>query len=246
MFQSVLYCPHLIPYKEVSAMSSLSCSITEWSPDHPTVSVSAMREADRRTIENGTPSLELMRRAAQGVFEAYEGWNGKAVLILCGGGNNGGDGYALAEILHDHGENVTLYAASEKRSEDSIHYHQNCMAKGVPILTKLDFSGYDVLVDCLLGTGFRGAPREPIAAVIRGINHVREQSGDKFVISVDINSGMNGDTGDSALAVVSDLTVSIGFVKQGLVRPQARSKIGRLVNADIGIRMDSENTESRG
>lgn len=66
------------------------------------------------------------------------------------------------------------------------------------------------------------------------------------MISVDINSGMNGDTGGSALAVVSDLTVSIGFVKQGLVQPQARSKIGRLVNVDIGIRLASEIPESRG
>lgn len=128
-------------------MSSFSCPITDWTPNLPTVSVSDMREADCRTIENGTPSLELMRRAAQGVYEAYEGWNGKAVLILCGGGNNSGDGYALAEILHDHGENVTLFAASEKRSEDSAHYHRNCVEKGIPILTKQDFSGYDVFAD---------------------------------------------------------------------------------------------------
>ena len=80
------------------------------------VSVAAMREADRRTIENGTPSLELMRRAAQGVFDAYGDWSGKAVLILCGGGNNGGDGYALAEILQDHAVTVALYPVSAKLS----------------------------------------------------------------------------------------------------------------------------------
>ena len=201
------------------------------------VSVAAMREADRRTIAGGVPSVELMRRAAQGVFEAYEGWKGKSILILCGGGNNGGDGYALAEILHDHGCTAALYPLSDKLSENGAFYHRSCLEKGVPVLTEPDFSAFDVFVDCLLGTGFQGTPREPIAGVIRELNRVRAQSKGKAVISVDINSGMNGDTGEGELAVVSDLTVSIGSVKQGLVQPQAREKIGRLVNADIGIRM---------
>jgi NAD(P)H-hydrate epimerase len=60
----------------------------------------------------------------------------------------------------------------------------------------------------------------------------------KYVISVDINSGMNGDTGEGELAVVSDLTVSIGSVKQGLFNARARARIGKLVNADIGISMN--------
>ena len=208
------------------------------SPD-AAVSVAAMREADRRTIEGGTPSVELMRRAAQGVFEAYDGWNGKAVLILCGGGNNGGDGYALAEILHDHDITVALYPASAKLSEDGAYYYQKCVNKGISALSEPDLGSYDVYVDCLLGTGFQGVPREPIAGVIREMNRIRAQSKGKAVISVDINSGMNGDTGEGELAVISDLTVSIGSVKQGLVKPQARSRIARLVNADIGIRIAS-------
>ena len=207
------------------------------SPD-AAVSVAAMREADRRTIEGGTSSVELMRRAAQGVFEACDGWDGKAVLILCGGGNNGGDGYALAEILHDHDITVALYPASEKRSEDGAYYYQKCVEKGIPMLSGPDYARFDVYVDCLLGTGFQGTPREPIASVIRELNRTRAKSPDKCVISVDINSGMNGDTGEGELAVISDLTVSIGSVKRGLVQPQARSRIGRLVNADIGIQME--------
>jgi NAD(P)H-hydrate repair Nnr-like enzyme with NAD(P)H-hydrate epimerase domain len=64
------------------------------------------------------------------------------------------------------------------------------------------------------------------------------------VISVDINSGMNGDTGEGELTVVSDLTVSIGSVKQGLFKPQARARIGKLVNADIGIPVDWVNIDT--
>ena len=208
------------------------------------VSVAAMREADRRTIENGTPSLELMRRAAQGVFDAYGDWSGKAVLILCGGGNNGGDGYALAEILQDHAVTVALYPVSAKLSEDGAYYHQKCVDKGIPLLSEPNLGEYDVYVDCLLGTGFQGLPREPVASVIRALNSARAQDKDKYVISVDINSGMNGDTGEGELTVVSDLTVSIGSVKQGLFKPQARARIGKLVNADIGIPMDWVNIDT--
>ena len=68
-------------------------------PQLPAISVAQMRAADAYTIAKGTPSKELMRRAAQGIFDAYVGWEGKRTLVICGSGNNGGDGYALAEIL---------------------------------------------------------------------------------------------------------------------------------------------------
>ena len=99
-------------------------------------------------------------------------------------------------------------------------------------------------MDCLLGTGFQGVPREPVASVIRALNSARAQDKDKYVISVDINSGMNGDTGEGELTVVSDLTVSIGSVKQGLFKPQARARIGKLVNVDIGIPVDWVNIDT--
>ena len=85
-------------------------------------------------------------------------------------------------------------------------------------------------MDCLLGTGFSGIVRDNYRQVIEVIN----DSG-AFVISVDINSGMNGDTGEAVLAVRSDLTVTIGFVKSGLVSDNAGMYMKRLVCADIGI-----------
>ena len=93
-----------------------------------------------------------------------------------------------------------------------------------------DLSGYDVIVDCILGTGFKGEVRGSAAEAIKAIN----KSG-AYVISVDINSGMNGDTGEAALAVRSDLTVSIGYYKQGLFRGDADKYIKELTNVDIGI-----------
>ena len=85
-------------------------------------------------------------------------------------------------------------------------------------------------MDCLLGTGFQGGVRDNYRTAIEAIN----ESG-AFVVSVDINSGMNGDTGACEIAVRSDLTVTIGFVKQGLVAENAGLYMKRLVCADIGI-----------
>ena len=88
----------------------------------------------------------------------------------------------------------------------------------------------------MLGTGFQGVPKEPLASVIREINRAHGEQ-DAYVIAVDINSGMNGDTGEGQLAVVSDLTVSIGYYKTGMFRGNAGELIGEMTNVDIGIRL---------
>ena len=204
------------------------------------ISVQKMREADQYTISKGTPSKELMRRAAQGVFDIYPGWAGVKTLIVCGPGNNGGDGYALASIMKEKDLDVTLLRVSEKFSEDGAYYFRQCTEKGVPVLLydtdEVDFKAYQIIVDCLLGTGFQGEPKDPIASVIGEINYARETAS-VYVISVDINSGMNGDTGEAENAVVSDLTVSIGFYKTGLFNGKAPKLIGNLANVDIGIEL---------
>ena len=204
-----------------------------------TLTVEQMRQADQYTISKGTPSKELMRRAAQGVFDSFDGWEGKRALIVCGSGNNGGDGYALAGIMKPRGLDVSLLRVSDKFSEDGLYYYQKCRAAGVPDYfygkDPLRFEDYDVIVDCILGTGFKGVPREPIAEVIQKINTARSHGA--YVISVDINSGMNGDTGEAQIAVVSDLTVSIGYYKTGFFKGRAGELIKELVNVDIGIEL---------
>ena len=202
----------------------------------PVISVAEMRAADQYTIENGTPSKELMRRAAQGIFDAGDSrgvWQGKNTLIICGSGNNGGDGYALAEIMRARGLDVTLMRVSEKLSGDGSYYHERCKAAGVKEVPHPDMEDYDVIVDCILGTGFSGVPRPEIAQVISAINSARARG--TYVVSADINSGMNGDTGEGEVAVKSDLTVSIGYYKHGLFWGRSRELIGELVNADIRI-----------
>jgi NAD(P)H-hydrate epimerase len=180
-----------------------------------------------------------MYRAAMGVYLAAQ-WQGK-IGILVGAGNNGGDGYALACILADQGIPSVIYRVSEKFSEDGRYYYDMALEKGVEIgmfTEDTDLSGYDILVDCMLGTGFSGEVRGLYRAAIQGMNDSKA-----FTIAVDINSGMNGDTGEAELAVRSDLTVSIGYYKQGLFRGRAGEYIGRLTNVDIGIKLIDENGE---
>ena len=196
------------------------------------ISVERMRESDRYTIENLTDSKTLMYRAAMGIFNSAK-WSGKKIAIVTGAGNNGGDGYALACILRDNGYNASLFRASERFSDDGKYYYDLAISKGardLPFFADTDLGEYDTVVDCLLGTGFSGEPHGRIADAINAIN-----SSGAFVISADINSGLNGDTGESVLAVKSDLTVSIGFYKKGLFLGNAPSLVGELVNIDIGI-----------
>ena len=206
------------------------------------LSVAQMREADAYTIAKGTPSTELMKRAAEGIFDSYDGWEGRKTLVICGSGNNGGDGYALAEILAWNDCDVKILRVSEKFSPDGEYYYNLCSLYDIIDYSvdedEINFAYYDVIVDCMLGTGFTGVPREPIASVIRKLNEAHEKGA--FVISADINSGRNGDTGEAELAVKSDLTVSIGYLKNGFFQGRAKELIGKLVNVDIGIEVPHE------
>ena len=199
------------------------------------ISVENMRLSDQQTIANLVPSLELMGRAAEGVYRAAT-WQGP-VAIVAGSGNNGGDGFALACILQKAQIPCTVFTLSQQLSNDSAHYANLAQAAGVPILpfTPECLEGFRVVVDCLLGTGFQGDIRENYRIAIEAIN-----ASSAYVVSVDINSGMNGDTGDCMIAVRSDLTVTIGFVKNALIQENAGRYMKRLVCVDIGIRLAQE------
>lgn len=206
--------------------------------DAPVISVERMRKSDAYTIEHFVPGRELMYRAAKGVYDSYGDWKDKSIAVVVGGGNNGGDGYALAGILKKNGIESALVRTSEKMSEDGRYYYDIARELGVPIIQFseiTDLDKYDIIVDCILGTGFTGEVRGIAKDAIEAIN-----KSDAFVISVDINSGMNGDTGEAVLAVKSDLTVSIGYLKTGLVTEAAGEYIKDLVNVDIGIVLADE------
>ena len=199
------------------------------------ISVENMRESDRLTIEKYVSGRILMYRAALGIYRAVD-WYGD-IAIAVGGGNNGGDGYALACILARHDYSCRIVKLSDKLTEDSGYYAAEAEALGVPSKAYHSgaFANAEIVVDCLLGTGFQGSLREPWLNAVNEINACHAQ-----VVSVDINSGMNGDTGEAVTAVRSDLTVTIGYVKRGLVSENAARYIKKLIIADIGIVLAKE------
>ncbi len=195
------------------------------------ISVDNMRKSDKYTIDNITPSKELMLRAGKAVYSSVN-WHGKTAII-CGSGNNGGDGYVLALEMAKNGLVCEIILVKNKFSQDGEYYFNKCKDINIPYKlynesVKLD--GYDFIVDCIFGTGFSGSVAGIEKEIIEKIN-----ASSAYKVSVDINSGLNGDNGLSSLCVVSDLTVSIGTLKAGHILNQAKDKIGRLVNCDIGI-----------
>lgn len=197
------------------------------------VSVDLMRKSDFATTYGGISGKELMQRAAMGVYESVT-WHGK-IAIVCGSGNNAGDGYALALILNENRIGCDLVLINEnKLSPDGKYYFDKCLNDKISTLPleKCDFKSYDIIVDCIFGTGFKGSVTGKEEYAIREIN----ESG-AYVVSVDINSGLNGDSGMCNMAVRSDITVSVGSLKSGHFLGMAKDHIKKLVNCDIGIKL---------
>lgn len=195
------------------------------------LSTHAMRKSDSYTIANFTPSLELMYNAAMGIYKNLPLENSPEILIVCGTGNNAGDGYALALILKKNAHRVRLLLLENRFSPDGEYYFNRCKEQCIEYtLYNGELPNAGIIVDCIFGTGFHGEPREQYRDVIDKIN----DSG-AYIVSADINSGLNGDSGLGAHSIKSDLTVSIGSYKSGHFLGMAKDKIGRLVNEDIGI-----------
>ena len=157
------------------------------------LSVENMRKSDANTIATRVSGRELMMRAGRAVYENTD-WK-PPVAIVCGSGNNAGDGYVIAKLLHDNGTDCTIILLEEKFSEDGRYYYDICVQSGIPVeIWETGLSRYSTIVECIFGTGFRGSIKGKAADVIGAINH----SG-AYVVSVDINSGLNGDTGMAGL-----------------------------------------------
>lgn len=228
------------------------------------LSVENMRKSDAATIAAGTPGAELMMRAARGVFEAVD-WK-PPVAVVCGSGNNAGDGYALALLLHEAGLECDIRLLGDRFSADGRYYYEKCTETGIPVSYLIgpgdtsdaaapDLSRYGTVVDCILGTGFAGPLRDEVSRAVDIINSCgsrgesgdaaargsRGESGDAaarvpaFIVSVDINSGLNGDTGMADKCVISDLTVSVGGYKPGHYLNMAKDVMRVRTDCDIGI-----------
>lgn len=199
---------------------------------------------DRAAAAMGLRTEMLMENAGREALavlrEVFDDMAGLRVLLLAGPGNNGGDAIALARHLHDAGALVLLLLARPAGAYTGAAGFHLRLAKrtGTPMasLARADFTTLavpDVVVDGLLGTGLKGAPRPEYAAWIEALNRLGEHA---FVLALDIPSGLNGLTGQPAAAtVIADATVTFEAAKLGLAMPQAHPFVGELIVRPIGI-----------
>jgi hydroxyethylthiazole kinase-like uncharacterized protein yjeF len=196
-----------------------------------------MRSVDRWAIEEqGVDSLELMENAGRAVAEAVARLAPQgAVRVVCGKGNNGGDGLVAARLLRELGfeAEVLLLWPADELSEDATanlkRLGQGAAEVGDGIAARLAGSG--AIVDAIFGTGFSGAPREPAAAAIAAMNDCGAP-----VVACDVASGVDAATGEVAGAVVEcDVTVTFHGAKVGHYVAPGKWATGELVVAPIGI-----------
>ncbi len=215
------------------------------------VTAEAMRALDERTIAGGhATGPELMRRAGEGVVEAIERRYGSLLglraLVLCGTGNNGGDGMIAARRLRERGAMPRLVVAGDPKrmSGDAAAARDEAEAAGLAITAAGDDAAlravarshdhWDFALDALLGTGARGAPEGVIAEAVQLLREL-DETGTR-VIAVDLPTGVDADTGAIARrAVRADLTVTFGSPKRGHVLYPGRAFAGTLEVVDIGL-----------
>jgi ADP-dependent NAD(P)H-hydrate dehydratase / NAD(P)H-hydrate epimerase len=223
------------------------------------VTASEMREMDRLAIDKiGIPGIALMENAAGGAarifLEHFNPARNSRVVIFCGKGNNGGDGFAMARRLSGAGMKVVvicLVQASELAGDALVNSEivERMGLAVIPATTPSELTGCaehirecDYVIDGIFGTGLSSDVKGMYLDAIRMIN-----SSGKKVMSIDIPSGLNADNGRvMGLAVRADLTVTFGFPKRGQMLIPGADLVGRLEVVDIGIpKMISDMVESR-
>ncbi|MFO7530789.1 MAG: NAD(P)H-hydrate dehydratase [Marinobacter sp.] len=211
-------------------------------------SADAVRQMDRYVIDElGVDGFELMQTAAHAAFRRLvRRWpDCGPVLVLCGAGNNGGDGYLVAANAKRHGLTVSCIAVAptEKLAGDARKAWQKAVADGVEVreLSVADEPALDasfehagLIVDALLGTGVSGAPREPFSGVIARCN-----ASGVPVLAVDVPSGLNATTGVADGDVVrATMTVTFIGLKSGLFTGQGPAVCGEVVFDSLGTDND--------
>jgi NAD(P)H-hydrate epimerase len=204
----------------------------------PSLTTNQMREVDRLMVETyGIALIQVMENAGHHLAQLARrmvGGNaaGKVVIVLCGPGNNGGGGMAAARHLHNWGADVQVRLAAEPARLREVPAHQWAILKALG----LDHSGTtprpaDLVLDALLGYGVSGAPRPPVANLIRWAN---EQPAP--VLALDVPSGLDATSGTAYRPTVrATATLTLALPKTALRVTAARAFVGDLYLADIGV-----------
>jgi len=208
----------------------------------------------------GVGTAKLMENAGERVAELAEkmvkegaGESGRNIVVLCGHGNNGGDGLCAARKLAERGSAVTVFLASprEKFSGEPLRQLKQAGRAGVGVAEareKEELAAFDLVIDALLGFNLKGPPRGSFAGLIRAAN----ESG-RRILAVDLPSGLDADTGEAFEPCIrATATLTLAYPKKGLLEEGAREFVGKLFVADIGVpeeacrRMGLEPVDFRG
>lgn len=205
------------------------------------VNAAQMKAADQYTIQKlGVPSLELMEHAAQACVQVLEDEKVDLshVCVVCGSGNNGGDGFAIARILQNNRYSVETFCVGNpehytEETQEQMYRLQECGGKITYGMPQED--SYSVIIDAVFGVGLSRKVEGRYRQVIEQMNRMR---GTKF--AVDIPSGLSATTGCIlGCAFKADYTVTFQLKKIGLELSQGRTMAGRVIVPDIGISTDS-------
>jgi len=218
----------------------------------PLYTTSNIREMDNFAIHSlGVPGVVLMENAAIGIVNAIDEKldlqsNPIKFGIICGKGNNGGDGYAVARHLSNLGHNIKVICfGSEKDMSDDckVNYNilnklassrQNISIKKYKTFRDLKFlSDSHIIVDAILGTGVTGDVKSPLSDAIKYLNSLPA-----IRVAIDIPTGLNADTGYGKIVFYSDYTVTLGDYKRGLFIGDGSELSGEVILKEIGIGSD--------
>ncbi|MBM2832987.1 MAG: NAD(P)H-hydrate epimerase [Candidatus Brocadiaceae bacterium] len=209
-----------------------------------------MRELDRKAIEEyKIPGIILMenagRNVAEEVLQMIENPQQAKVAILCGKGNNGGDGFVVARHLHNQSISLNVFLVAKisdiLKDGDAGKNLQILLNMKIPVKEILgipginsilkELNGYNILVDALFGTGLSGNVREPFKTLINGVNNLN-----KPMVSVDIPSGLDCNTGKILGATIqATKTVTFAIAKKGFYLNDGPSYTGKVIVSDISI-----------
>lgn len=213
----------------------------------PLLTNEQMRSVDRCAIEQiGIPEVVLMEHAALAVVTALESRFGKALaqtkgIVLAGPGNNGADALATVRLLHERGCQGVFVVLIEDRDKTQLSplaaLQLSILGKlGIPTSMKLNpdvFKMSDWIIDGIFGTGLK---RELSGRSLEAVEIINSEQGKKWVVAIDVPSGLNGDSGKAlGAAVKASETVCLGFLKRGLLTAEAADFVGRIHLATIQI-----------
>jgi hydroxyethylthiazole kinase-like uncharacterized protein yjeF len=196
------------------------------------LSVAQMTEADAAAVAAGVPGSVLMQNAGEAVARAIaRRWTPRAVSVLCGPGNNGGDGFVVAAALAKAGWPVRVaLLGTRDRLRGDARIHAARWSGGVEPVTPAVLDGTALAVDALFGSGLRGV----LDAAVQATLNAATQSGIP-IVAVDVPSGVMGDTGESLGAAAAACTVTFARKKRAHALMPGRELCGDIVVADIGI-----------